>query len=74
MKRRDIKNKHVKNIIAKSITISAGLLLSATSHANNWLVSLELGRSQATTANLTTALASGEVAHLSDSDTSWSLG
>jgi long-subunit fatty acid transport protein len=74
MKSRHIKNKHVKNVIAKSITISAGLLLSATSHANNWLVSVELGRSDAKTGSLTTALASGEVAHLSDSDTSWTLG
>jgi predicted porin len=74
MKRRHIKNKHVKNVIAKSITISAGLLLSATSHANNWLINAELGRSEAKAGNLTMALPSGEVTHFSDSDTSWSLG
>ena len=74
MKRRHIKIKHVKNVIAKSITISAGLLLSATSHANNWLVSVELGRGEAKTGNLTMALPSGEVTYFSDSDTSWSLG
>jgi long-subunit fatty acid transport protein len=74
MKRRHIKNKHVKNVIAKSITISAGLLLSATSHANNWLVNAELGRSEAEAGNLTMALPSGEVTHFNDSDTSWSLG
>jgi long-subunit fatty acid transport protein len=74
IKNKHVKNKHVKNVIAKSITIGVGLLLSATSHANNWLVSVELGRSQANTGNLTTALVSAEVTHLSDSDTSWSLG
>jgi long-subunit fatty acid transport protein len=74
IKNNQVKNKYVKNVIAKSITISAGLLLSATSHANNWLVSVELGRSEANTGNLTTALPSGEVTHFSDSDTSWSLG
>jgi hypothetical protein len=74
MKSRHIKNKHVKNVIAKSITISAGLFFSATSHANNWLVSVDLGRSEAKTGNLTTQLPSGEVTHLSDSDTSGSLG
>ena len=74
MKSRHIKNKHVKNVIAKSITIGVGLLLSATSHANNWLVNVELGRSEANTGKLTTALPSGEVTHFSDSDTSWSLG
>jgi long-subunit fatty acid transport protein len=74
IKNKHVKNKHVKNVIAKSIIIGVGLLLSATSHANNWLVSVELGRSQANTGNLTTALVSAEVTHLSDSDTSWSLG
>jgi long-subunit fatty acid transport protein len=74
MKSRHIKNMHVKNVIAKSITISAGLLLSATSHANNWLVYAELGRSEAKAGNLAMALPSGEVTHFSDSDTSWSLG
>ncbi len=74
MKSSPIKNNHVKNVIAKSIKISAGLLLSATSHANNWLVSLELGRGEAKTGNLTMALPSGDVTYFSDSDTSWSLG
>ncbi|MGK0268214.1 MAG: long-subunit fatty acid transport protein [Paraglaciecola sp.] len=74
MKSSHIKNNHVKNVIAKSITISAGLLLSATSQANNWLVSVELGRGEAKTGNLTMALPSGEVTYFSDSDTSWSLG
>jgi|TARA_B110000902_G_scaffold48149_1_gene54813 predicted porin len=74
MKSSHIKNNHVKNWVVKSITISAGLLLSATSHANNWLVSVELGKSEANTGNLTAQLPTGEVTHLSDSDTSWSLG
>jgi long-subunit fatty acid transport protein len=74
MKSRHINNKHVKNVIAKSITIGLGLLLSATSHANNWLVNVEVGSSEANKGNLTKALPSGEVTHFSDSDTSWSLG
>jgi predicted porin len=74
MKSSHIKNNHVKNWVVKSITISAGLLLCATSHANNWLVSVELGKSEANTGNLTAQLPTGDVTHLSDSDTSWSLG
>jgi hypothetical protein len=38
------------------------------------LASLELGRSEAKTGNITTQLPSGEVTHLSESDTSWLLG
>jgi hypothetical protein len=74
VKSHHIGNRQVKSLKLKLITLSAGLLLSATCQANNWLVSLELGKSDANTANLTTALASGEVTQLSDSDTSWSLG
>ncbi|AGH47092.1 TonB-dependent receptor domain-containing protein [Paraglaciecola psychrophila] len=74
MKSSHIENNQVKSFIAKLITLSAGLLLSATSHANNWLVSVELGKSEANTGSLTAQLPSGEVTHLSDSDTSWSLG
>jgi predicted porin len=74
IKNSPIENNQVKSLIAKLITLSAGLLLSATSHANNWLVSVELGKSEANTGSLTAQLPSGEVTHLRDSDTSWSLG
>ena len=69
-----VKSHQVKSLNLKLITLSAGLLLSATSQANNWLVSLALGKSDANTANLTAQLPSGKVTHMSDSDTSWSLG
>ncbi|MBA6231807.1 MULTISPECIES: TonB-dependent receptor domain-containing protein [unclassified Colwellia] len=74
MKSSPIEHNQVKNLIAKLITLGMGLLLSATSHANNWLVSVELGKSEANTGSLTAQLPSGEVTHLSDSDISWSLG
>ena len=74
MKSNPIENDQLTSLIVKLITLSAGLLLSASSHASNWLVNVDLGKSKANTGNLTTQLPSGEVTHLNDSDTSWSLG
>ena len=74
VKSHQVKSHQVKSLNLKLITLSAGLLLSATSQANNWLVSVDLGKSDADTANLTAQLPSGKVTHMSDSDTSWSLG